>query len=343
MTNVKANLIGGATIAFGYLIDYLNQSKQSYTLVNTQQFPKGWKRYLNPFYVLVKVLLNFFSADVIFLNSSRGGTKYLAPMLFYLAKIFRMKFVFRPFGGDINEYTAAYGNWQKYIFRKTILKADILFLETKKLMQFYAKQNTNTIQLANSRNEPPKELLRGMRQYERRFIFLGFINKTKGINHLLEAAEQLGDSYTIHIFGPIRDNYNDPKQERFAEKFKKQKGIYQGTLDKEKVLITLREYDVLVLPTYYKGEGYPGVIMEAYSLGLPVISTHWKSIPEIVVDKKTGLLIETKSTAALIEAMKFFDESNFEFFSKNARAYFQKYYSTKKVTGAAIEAIKKLF
>ncbi len=65
---------------------------------------------------------------------------------------------------------------------------------------------------------------------------------------------------------------------------------------------TLSKYDEVLLPTYYPGEGYPGIIIEAYSVGIPVITTKWKSIPEIA-DDTCALFVEPRSAQALYEAM----------------------------------------
>jgi len=341
VTNVEENLIGGATISFGYLIDYLKVFNESFTLVNTQHFVNGKMKILNPFLVLLKVLKTVFRADVLFLNCSDKGIKYLSPILYLIAKLFRLKFVVRPFGGDFKDYTARFGKLQNWIFKKTTLKTDLLFLQTKKLMQFYQNKNINTVQLPTSRDKPTK--VRGNRDFEKRFIYLGFVNKSKGIDHLLEAARQLADDYTIHIYGPIRENYESTQGKSFQEKFDEQKGVYQGVLQKEEVLETIEKYDVLILPTFYQGEGYPGVIIEAYSLGLPVITTNWKAIPEIIENRKTGLLIEPRSTTALVEAINFFNKNNYKKFSKDARSYFEKKFSTEQVAGNAIAAIKALF
>jgi len=335
VTNVAAGLIGGATISFGYLIGYLESAGEDYKLINTQKFPTGPGRILNPFYVILKVLLNIFRSDVIFLNSSRGGTKYLVPLLYVLAKIFNIKFVFRPFGGDINEYTSHYNKWQKWIFKNTVLKADIFFLQTKELMAYYANSGANIIPFSTSRQRPTKNVLRGDRPYNRRFIYLGFINEAKGIDHLLEAARQLGDAYTVHIYGPI-------KEEKYHTVFKDNPNVYQGVLTKEKVLSTLRLYDVLVLPTHYEGEGYPGAIIEAYSLGIPVISTRWKAIPEIVKDQETGLLIDPQSTRQLVKAMQYFNEENYKAYSKNAMDSFENNFDVNQVTERAVTEIKNL-
>ena len=335
VTNVQANLIGGATISFGYLIDYLKRSNEDFTLINTKEYPKGFLRVLNPLCLLFKVLMNLFKTDVLFLNSSRGGTKYLAPALFLLAKFFNKKFVFRPFGGDIKDYTAKYNSIQKWIFKNSVLKADLFFLQTEELLRYYAKYDANTVQLPTSRNNPSQDLLRGNRPFQKRFIYLGFINEAKGIDHILEAALDLKEQYEVHIYGPI-------KQEKYKY-FLKDNQIYKGVLAKEEVLKTLREYDVLLLPTFYEGEGYPGAIIEAYSLGLPVISTYWKSILEIVRHEQTGQLIEPKSTSRLIKAMRHFNESNYPEYSQNARAYFLESFYTESVSGNAIRQVKALF
>ncbi len=336
MTNVAANLIGGATVSFGHLIDYMEDHQEKYTLINTQYFLQGIQRYLNPLYVLLQILKNVATVDVVFLNSSRGGTKYLSPLLFVLAKVFRLKFVFRPFGGNIKDYTAQYNGFQKWIFQNTTLRADLFFLQTKELMQFYATQAKNTMQLPTSREEPVEKLLRGTLPFSKRFVYLGYVNEAKGIDHVLEAANQLGADYTIHIYGPI-------KEEKYKEKFATEKINYQGVLAKEEVLKTLKEYDVLLLPTFYQGEGYPGAIIEAYSLGLPVITTQWKAIPEIVQDGKTGFLIEPQSTAALVAAIRHFSVDNYSRYSEEARRFFLETFSVTKVTGRAIDQIKKLF
>jgi glycosyltransferase involved in cell wall biosynthesis len=54
----------------------------------------------------------------------------------------------------------------------------------------------------------------------------------------------------------------------------------------------IREADVFVMPTYYKNEGHPFVILEAMSAGLPVVSTNAGCIPETVVDGISGFIVE---------------------------------------------------
>lgn len=69
----------------------------------------------------------------------------------------------------------------------------------------------------------------------------------------------------------------------------------------------LNSSDVFVLPsiTSINGdkEGTPIVLMEAQSCGLPCISTYHAGIPEVVIDDKTGWLVNEKDYKSLAKVM----------------------------------------
>jgi glycosyltransferase involved in cell wall biosynthesis len=77
---------------------------------------------------------------------------------------------------------------------------------------------------------------------------------------------------------------------------------YCGFLTHSQVSEMLWAYDCLVLPTFHPGEGYPGVIAEAFAHELPVITTNWLAIPEIV-DEDCGILIAPQDTDAFVAAV----------------------------------------
>jgi glycosyltransferase involved in cell wall biosynthesis len=59
--------------------------------------------------------------------------------------------------------------------------------------------------------------------------------------------------------------------------------------------------DVLVLPSIVEGFGY--VLVEAMAAGKPVVATRASSIPEIVRDGETGLLVDTHAPEMLAGAL----------------------------------------
>jgi len=79
---------------------------------------------------------------------------------------------------------------------------------------------------------------------------------------------------------------------------------YKGVLSPEEVISTLRHYDALVFPSYYLGEGHPGVLIEAMMAGIPVITTAFRSIPELVEDRVNGLLVTPQDSKILSRAIK---------------------------------------
>jgi glycosyltransferase involved in cell wall biosynthesis len=62
-----------------------------------------------------------------------------------------------------------------------------------------------------------------------------------------------------------------------------------------------READVFVLPT--RQEAFGLVYQEAAAAGLPSIGTRINAIPELVLDRRTGLLIEPEAVAPLTTAL----------------------------------------
>jgi glycosyltransferase involved in cell wall biosynthesis len=73
------------------------------------------------------------------------------------------------------------------------------------------------------------------------------------------------------------------------------------------VIETLRDSDVFVLASRIAEDGdrdgLPNVLMEAQSQKVAVLSTNVSAIPELIIDGKTGLLVEERDPAALATAL----------------------------------------
>ena len=71
--------------------------------------------------------------------------------------------------------------------------------------------------------------------------------------------------------------------------------MYVGGRSHEDVIRYMSAADVLVLPSY--GEGLPTVLVEAGSVGLPVIASRVGGIPELLDDGRGTLLPEISASA----------------------------------------------
>jgi glycosyltransferase involved in cell wall biosynthesis len=147
-------------------------------------------------------------------------------------------------------------------------------------------------------------------------IFIGRITKDKGINELIEAIQLLKNTHLLLVGG------FEPELDPIL--LETQKAIENSQLIHYVGFQTdIRPYlscaDYLVFPSYR--EGFPNVPMQAGAMGLASIVTDINGCNEIIEDNENGLIIPTKNTTALFNAMRAFEEDRdlVERLSKNAR------------------------
>lgn len=75
-----------------------------------------------------------------------------------------------------------------------------------------------------------------------------------------------------------------------------------GWVDAERVRELLRTSRALVLPSF--AEGLPVVILEAFALGRPVVTTFVAGIPELVEPGRSGWLVPAGAPAPLVTALR---------------------------------------
>lgn len=81
---------------------------------------------------------------------------------------------------------------------------------------------------------------------------------------------------------------------------------FLGFQTQEQVLSLQRASDLFVLPSL--SEGIPVSLMEAMACGIPVIATSVRGVPELVINKHTGLLVPPKAPTAIAEAIRWIVE-----------------------------------
>lgn len=65
---------------------------------------------------------------------------------------------------------------------------------------------------------------------------------------------------------------------------------YLGFVSGDQKLQLLREADVFCFPTYYQNENQPVNLIEAMAFGLPILTTRWRSLPELFPTNYPGLV-----------------------------------------------------
>lgn len=118
-------------------------------------------------------------------------------------------------------------------------------------------------------------------------IFMGSIEKRKGIVDLLTAIERGNFEITLHICGSSSD---ESVQSEYTEKVNKlqtsvvEHGFVTGQ-EKERLLLCA---DCMILPSY--GEGFPLVIIDAMANGCTCITTPVGAVPEFFKELENGYM-----------------------------------------------------
>jgi len=65
---------------------------------------------------------------------------------------------------------------------------------------------------------------------------------------------------------------------------------YLGFVSGDQKNQLLREADLFCFPTYYENENQPVNLIEAMAFGLPILTTRWRSLPELFPANYPGLV-----------------------------------------------------
>lgn len=145
-------------------------------------------------------------------------------------------------------------------------------------------------------------------------IFLGRIVNDKGIHELVDAFVNISKKYknvTLIVGGtpekeldPIR-----PETENILNTHPKIK--LAGWIEDVRPYLAIS--DVMVFPSYR--EGFPNVVMQAGSMGVPVIASDINGSNEIIISGENGVIVPVKNTELLEKAISEFIERDFNRYS----------------------------
>jgi glycosyltransferase involved in cell wall biosynthesis len=127
-------------------------------------------------------------------------------------------------------------------------------------------------------------------------LYLSTLMKEKGAFDVLNALPAIAESVP-NVRAVFAGEWYRPEEQRSAQgivgDLKLESHVeFIGPVALPRKYEVLRQADVFVMPTYYKNEGHPFVILEAMSAGLPVVSTNAGCIAETVGDGVNGFIVE---------------------------------------------------
>lgn len=145
-------------------------------------------------------------------------------------------------------------------------------------------------------------------QCKARILYLSNMMSKKGIYVLLEACKLLKDQGCVFECDYV-GNWGDTTYQDFSEKIHEYGldgyvSVHGPKYGKDKIPY-MENANIFVFPTFYSGETFGLVLLEAMEYALPCVSTFEGGIPSVVVDGESGLLVPQRNAKELAEKIMY--------------------------------------
>lgn len=124
-------------------------------------------------------------------------------------------------------------------------------------------------------------------------LYLSNMIKSKGYFEVLKLAKATKEkNYQFHFAGGWQRKEDEDEFFNFIEVNNLENMVtFHGFVNGEQKKELFENSSIFIFPTRYENEAFPLSILEAFSYGLPVISTDEASIP-FIIDDKSGICID---------------------------------------------------
>ncbi len=265
----------------------------------------------------VKKLLS--AKHVIYLPAHRNLRNFF-PVLYLLSIIASFDIHYFVIGGWLPEFINKNGT----IGRK-LKKIKALYVETDCMLQKLKATGFNNVHwFPNFRiRQENTQRMELKSSDDFRMVFMSRIKLSKGIDIVFRFLEwSRNQSFFNRIQVDFYGNIEAEDRKYFFENLNKHPcSAYKGILQPEMVQSVIAQYDLFLFPTYYRGEGCPGAIIDAFMASVPVLASNWKYNSEFIIDGQTGYLFDLDNESVFYERIEFLINHRSNLLSIKQNAY----------------------
>lgn len=299
---------------------------------------------------------------VIYLSPARSNLGYFRNfVIINYAYLWGNKIVLHYHCGEYDEFLSESNFFVKWTCKKTFDKVDFHIFLSSKLLPNFSKlrilENKIIIipnSITNDNSVDSTGFKAGLETIN--IVYLSNMIPSKGYMILLEAIDILVSKHKTLNFkcefygefisedsispGELYRDFFHFIRERDLSNYVKYGGLISGIQKKN----VLKKANLFVLPTRYPVEAQPLSILEALSCKILVVASNYRSIPDMIIDNITGVLLLENTSSYLasrldqiINNQKFYEDvavngrSHFEHnfsnssFDENLKSFFSKF------------------
>lgn len=230
-----------------------------------------------------------------------------------IAGIFKKSLFIKVHGSDINLVTRyffrrkmivyALKNAQKIIAVSAALKEKMIILGVPQNKIAHIQNGINTDLFLPLNKIKCREKL-NLPVDKKIILYVGNLEKVKGIDVLIEAMKVLNEDIYLVIVGS--GNLQQRLIGRVKELMLEDRIKFVGTKSHFEIPVWMNSADVFCLPS--RNEGCPNVLLEALACGTYIIAMNVGGIPEIINSEKYGILTESGDcnllSISIVKALK---------------------------------------
>ena len=273
--------------------DNARELDTSYLTVNPLHFAKEARRCIRE------------CSHIVMLPGDRS-LKLILPLFIYWTRKWNRPLWYVVIGGWLPDLLA-----RKRWLRHLCSRLNGIYVETPTMASRLSQLGLPRVQVLPNFRKFSRTLRRDFASTTRplKLVFYSRVIKEKGVEEAIAAVTRLNQTdpqrpvATVDVYGPLPEYYRAEFERLLSQSSHVN---YRGVLSPEDVHMVLQNYDLMLFPTYYEGEGFPGAIVDSFIAGLPVVASDWRYNREIIDEGKTGVICAPRSIDDMVAKLLHF-------------------------------------
>jgi glycosyltransferase involved in cell wall biosynthesis len=139
-------------------------------------------------------------------------------------------------------------------------------------------------------------------------LYLALMSRDKGAFDAVEGIALANENSPLRFRLTIIGGFASQKENDELHDLIQRRGLQNaveilGFVSVERKFEALRDADLFCFPSYYLAEGQPASLIEAMAFGLPIVTTRWRAIPEMLPEDYPGF-VSPKSPGHIAEKLR---------------------------------------